>query len=705
MGRGEWPYPSPGALTVRRPLFFFSALFLAELALFLGWGGWSGLAAACAVLPFAVWTRSNILRRHLLLCGLLSLLLAIPVVWSLQRRLERWQALEGETVEFCGWVAQEEPYGQGRVRLHGSILQEGKSQRVMLELRGLGEELLPGQWAAGRVLVLSARKDGDALGGVSLLGRVEGALEPLAPPPGLHLFPPLAALRQRLSTAVWEARPGDAAAVSAAILFSRQDLLSPEGLKQLNRAGMRHLLVVSGLHLSIAVGWLRGIRRLGLGERASSLVALAGVWFLAGLAGFSVSVLRAAIMASLALLARLCWARADSLTSLGAAALVLALASPPVLLQAGFQLTFAASLGLLLGQEPLFNLGRSLWEGRFGSLGRGPRWVLEGLSSSFCAQLGAAPVLAAHFGYFTPWGLLTSLLALPLVMGILLAGWAGAALAQAGAVFSPAASLLLACARMLAGGMLLLAELAGALPGAVLPVLLPWQLALCVLVPAEALGWLLLRPRLRRRSARSLFFWGLAGIVLTLGYAGLYYRGGTLISASGETGGVVVATPGGTVALAGEGEGYHRRRLAAQLERCQGAGPLVLVCSWDTGPNGILALHQELSPAVTLVPEGELALLQAQSAGPFLPIPEEPAEVLPGLWVGAPLPQLLTVETNGRKLLKSWAGYGIINESNLPPGGDLLVDMDGRVYPLSPELRPQRLPTGDTNLILPRKRG
>ena len=235
--------------------------------------------------------------------------------------------------------------------------------------------------------------------------------------------------------------------------------------------------------------------------------------------------------------------------------------------------------------------------------------------------------------------------------------------------------------------------------------LLPWQLALCVLVPAEALGWLLLRPRLRRRSARSLFFWGLAGLVLTLGYAGLYYRGGTLISASGETGGVVVATPGGTVVLAGEGEGYHRRRLAAQLERCQGAGPLVLVCSWDTGPNGILALHQELSPAVTLVPEGELALLQAQSAGPFLPIPEEPAEVLPGLWVGAPLPQLLTVETNGRKLLKSWAGYGIINESNLPPGGDLLVDMDGRVYPLSPELRPQRLPTGDTNLILPRKRG
>ena len=83
----------------------------------------------------------------------------------------------------------------------------------------------------------------------------------------------------------------------------------------------------------------------------------------------------------------------------------------------------------------------------------------------------------------------------------------------------------------------------------------------------------------------------------------------------------------------------------------------------------------------------------------------ETERLLPGLWVGAPLPQLLTVETNGRKLLKSWAGYGIINESNLPPGGDLLVDMDGRVYPLSPELRPQRLPTGDTNLILPRKRG
>ena len=50
--------------------------------------------------------------------------------------------------------------------------------------------------------------------------------------------------------------------------------------------------------------------------------------FLAGLAGFSVSVLRAAIMASLARLARLCWARADSLTSLGAARPLLALCDP-----------------------------------------------------------------------------------------------------------------------------------------------------------------------------------------------------------------------------------------------------------------------------------------------------------------------------------------------------------------------------------------
>lgn len=685
---------------MRRPLFCFSVLFLAQLALALGRGGSPRLTVACAVLLFAVCLRDGRRRRHLLLCGGLSLLLALLVTGSFQKRLADWQALEGATVDFTGWAGQEDPYAQDRGTVHATVLWEGKSRRALLELRGLGDELRPGQWIAGKALVLSAREDGDALGGVSLFGRVEGTVEPIPPPEGLHPLPRLAALRQELSQAVWEERPGDAAAVTAAILFSRQGLLSQEALTRIDRAGMRHLLVVSGLHLSIAVGWLRGLRRLGLGERAGSLSALAGVWLLAGLAGFSVSVLRAAAMTSLALLARLCWARADSLTSLGAAALLLSLASPPVILRAGFQLTFAATLGLLLGLEPLLALAQSLWEGRFGSLGRGPRWVLEGMSGSFCAQLGAAPVLAAHFGYFTPWGLFTGFLALPLVMGVLLTGWAGAVLTQAGDLFAPAASLLLACARMLAGGFLLLAEAASALPGAVLPVLLPWQTALCALVPAEVLGWLLLRPRLRRSQSRRLFLWGLAGLVLSLCYAGLYYRGGALISANGETGAVVVAAPGGTVVLAEGGEDWQRRMLTGQLERCQGSGPLVLVCSWDTDFNGILALWQELSPAVTLVPEGELALLRAQSSAVFLPLEKEPVEVLPGVRVACPLPQMVSVETNGRKLLKSWAGYGIIDESGIPPDGDLLVDPDGRVYPLAPELRPGRLPTGDTNLIL-----
>jgi len=676
-------------------------MFLASLALTLERGGLSGLMIACAALLFAVCTRRRRLSRQVLLCGCLSCLLATAAAGVYQERLEDWRALEGETVDFTGWVAEEDPFTPGRATVHAAVLRDGKSRPILLDLRDLGDSFLPGQWIAGRMLVLEAREEGDALGGVSLFGWSEGAAEPVQAPAGLHPFARLAALRRSLSQRVWEQKPGDPAGVAAAMVFSRQDLLSPESLSRMDRAGMRHLLVVSGLHLSIAAGWLQAAcRRLGLGERAGGLLSLAGVWLLAGLAGFSVSALRAGVMTSLALLASVCWARADGLTSLGTAALLMALASPPVIFRAGFQLTFAATLGLLLGMGPLVILGRNLWEGRFGFMGRLPRRLLENFSSSLCAQLGAAPVLAAWFGCFSLWGLLTNLLALPLVMGILLLGGTGTALLAAGSGLASAGSFLLACARVLARGVLALAGFAAALPGGVVPVLLPWQLLLCGAVSAGALGWLLASLRLKRRHARLLLSAGLLSLLLSLGYAGLYYRGGTVVSASGRTGAVVISAPGGTVVLA-DGEGaYSRRMLLAQLGRCQAEGPLVLVCPRDAGINEVLGWQTALSPALTLAPAEELSLLRSQYPGEYRPLGTEPAEVLPGIRVSNPRPWLTCVETGGRKLLKSGAGYDIIRRSGDPLEGDLLVDMDGRVYPLAPELRPGTLPTGDTNLIL-----
>lgn len=192
-----------------------------------------------------------------------------------------------------------------------------------------------------------------------------------------------------------------------------------------------------------------------------------------------------------------------------------------------------------------------------------------------------------------------------------------------------------------------------------------------------------------------------AAMALAILYTAAYYRGAVMVSA-GETGAVVVTGPEGTLVLAAGESGYQQRALSAQLLRSGAGGPLVLVCPGEVSLNGVLWWRQALSPDLCLVPEGELDLLRDQQQGAFLPLGQQPVEPLPGLRVSFPSPRTALVEVSGRKVLKSWSTYGIIADmSQLPPGLDLLVDREGRVYPLAPDLRPGRMPTGDSNLLLP----
>jgi len=686
---------------MRRPLFWFSAIFLASLALSLLAEGLSGLMAACAVLLFCTLLPGYFSsRRGMLLVGLLACLAAMGAAWAYQERLAGWNALAGRETSFTGWVREEDPYVPGRGTVWGTLTMEdgSRTRAVLLDIRGLGKELSPGRWVSGRLLVREARQDGEAVGGVSLYCAALEECPEIPAPAGPHPLAEMAAARWALSQRAWELFPGEPAAVVLAMVFSRRDLLSQPVLERMNRAGARHLLVVSGLHLSMAVGWvLAACRQLGLGKRAGSLAGIAAVWLLAGMAGFSVPAVRAAMMSSLWLAGRCLGRRGDSLTALAVAALVSAAVSPPVVFRAGWQLTFAATLGTLLGSTPMARGMFLRWRSRFGRPGRPARWALESLSSSLCAQLGALPVMAAVFGQFSLWGLVTTLLAMPFAAAAILLGGAGCVLLSWEST-AAAGRLLFGMARGMGRCILALSSLVSRLPGGVVPVLLPYQLALCLLVPAAVFGYLLARPWLDSRRARLLRRGAALGAALTLLYNVAYYQGAVVVSASGSTGSVVVSTPSGTVALAAGEDSYGQRVLSSQLLRCGAEGPLVLVCPWDSSPNGILWWEQAFSPAAILAPGEEISLLQSQFPGDYLPLSEEPAEVLPGVFVSHPAPEITCVEVSGRKLLKSWAGYGIIADESLE--GDLLIDMDGRMFPLSPGLRPGRMPAGETSLIL-----
>ena len=175
------------------------------------------------------------------------------------------------------------------------------------------------------------------------------------------------------------------AGVVAAFLVGDTRMLPPDVVDDFRRSGLGHLLVVSGSNVAFvlalaAPAW----RRLPLGGRLAG--GLAVLVLFGAVTRWEPSVLRAAVMASLALVASFVGRPAPGVRVLALAATGLLLADPFLLHSIGFLLSCGASAGILLLAQPL------------AARLRGPRWLREALATATAAQLGVAPVLLPAFG-------------------------------------------------------------------------------------------------------------------------------------------------------------------------------------------------------------------------------------------------------------------------------------------------------------------
>lgn len=208
----------------------------------------------------------------------------------------------------------------------------------------------------------------------------------------------------------------------------------PPGLDTLSedfrRSGLYHLLVASGSNVGFAVGvWWMFSRWVMWWPRKAVLAGVPGAAFLyAAMAGGDAPVLRAAVMASFlavgALLRR--WDRPEQ--SLFFSAGLLLVLDPTRLFQAGFQMSYVATLAIVTvwwirrsadDEDRPRVFGRVLWF-------RAVRCVKDLLTTSLAAQLALAPLLLYYFGTFSWVGIGANMLAVPL-SGICL--WLGAVLA------------------------------------------------------------------------------------------------------------------------------------------------------------------------------------------------------------------------------------------------------------------------------------
>ncbi len=311
----------------------------------------------------------------------------------------------------------------------------------------------------------------------------------------------LATLRRRVRRALSRVKQRRSRAILAALVLGERGELTSEQRARFARAGLSHVLAVSGLHLSlVALGtlalMLALLRRLPPlaarmdPRRPAALVALGLALLYTLLTGAAPATVRACTMAGLLLSAYLVGRAPDLLRPLTLAALLLLAGQPWLLFRAAFQLSFAAVIGIVL----MLRHGRvrgwmaCLVSGERRGVGwRGARWMLALVFASVGATLATAPLVAKHFGEVPVWGVLANLLAVPLTTFVLLpAAVLGAAL---GALWPPLGSWLLSVAGGAAGLIDEVAAITAAAPAAALPLRLGWAGALGSLLAVFGLLW------------------------------------------------------------------------------------------------------------------------------------------------------------------------------------------------------------------------
>ena len=215
-------------------------------------------------------------------------------------------------------------------------------------------------------------------------------------------------------------------AVLSAVCFGERAYLDTKTAEAFRVSGLSHLLVVSGLHVSMVALALRRLFR-RLGRHAACLLSLCGMWWFAWLVGFSPSVLRAATMCSVWLIGRWLFCRADGLNTLGFAAVVVLALEPYALWNGGFQLSFAATFSVLLLAPrlvPHFEKEYDLpwWQNLWQTL---RRTAISGAAVCLSALLFTLPIAVHHYGGFSLATVIANVLAVAPVGAMMALGWLG----------------------------------------------------------------------------------------------------------------------------------------------------------------------------------------------------------------------------------------------------------------------------------------
>lgn len=276
------------------------------------------------------------------------------------------------------------------------------------------EQLTPGDVVTARVRI---EKADNYYKGAHLKASDSGFGLEVSRPDRLPLRYLPAHLAESIRTRIDAVLPEKPATLLRGILTGDRSGFSASLSSDLSATGLSHVAAVSGLHVSMLLGFI--VLLVG-NKRRAALIGLPVIWIFVAVTGFSASAVRAGIMISMMLLAPLLGREYDAPAALCAALLILLLLDPYSISDIGLQMSFLSTLGLILFSGKLQKAIIGVIPNKI------PGFISRALSSTLAASLSALlftiPIVAYWFGSVSIIAPLANLLLLWMVNLIFVTG-------------------------------------------------------------------------------------------------------------------------------------------------------------------------------------------------------------------------------------------------------------------------------------------
>ncbi len=251
----------------------------------------------------------------------------------------------------------------------------------------------------------------------SVSGRLDYVNRPLIEDTGInrgnYLKQKLFLFKETLVSKIFQVLPQEKAAFLSGLLFGERTEFSDNFVANLKNSGTTHIVALSGYNISIITVGLASIFLYFTKRKTAFWLSVLFVIVFVIMTGAEESVVRAAIMGIIFLISQQNSRLYSVRNAITLTAAIMLLLNPDLLVfNVGFQLSFAAFMGLVYIQPLLKNLAEKLFKVK--TEGGLLNWRENALQTT-SAQLAAFPIIINTFGYFSPWSLLTNVLILGLM--------------------------------------------------------------------------------------------------------------------------------------------------------------------------------------------------------------------------------------------------------------------------------------------------